>query len=234
GRQGVQLSRRVSTRAGEVVALAYLGSVLSLVGRFTEAERCQIDAVRISRETGWRLYQPRCLTDLGYVERLEGDFASAREHLQQALILCREISGQSFAARAQVELSLVAHGQGHYYEALHTAEEALAVVGPIGEERQHHAGLMAVGRTQLSLGRLPAAAAAFRGALLVARTWRASGPVIEATAGLARVSLLEREISQAHAHVTALIDDVLAGPLVHLDDPAPGYLTPSATPPPLP
>jgi len=87
GEQAVHLNRLVGTRAGEVVALAYLGEVLSKVGRLADAERCQLDAVRITRETGWRLYQPRCLIDLGHAERLQGDFASAQAHLGDALSL---------------------------------------------------------------------------------------------------------------------------------------------------
>jgi hypothetical protein len=84
---------------------------------------------------------------------------------------------------------------------------------------------MTLGHIELSLGRLPAAGAAYRAALTVARTWPARGPVIEATAGLARVSLLEGDLSQARAHVATYVRDLLAGPVVHVDDPASVYLT---------
>jgi tetratricopeptide (TPR) repeat protein len=225
GEQAVRWNRLVGARASEVIALAYLGDVLSMTGRFTEAERCQRDAVRLSRETGWRLYYPRCLIDLSRVERLEGDFASAQVHLEQALVLCREIGGNSFAARVQVELSRLAHWQGHYQQAFRKAEEALAVVGPIGEQRQRHAALVAMGHAELSLGRLPAAAATYQAALLVARTWRASGPVIEARSGLAQAALLDGDLSQAQAHLAHYVSDLLAGALAQVDDPAEVYLT---------
>src|SRR5581483_1098417 len=61
GEQAVRGNRLAGARAGEMVALAFLGEALSMLGRFTEAERCHLDALRISYETGWRLYQPRCL-----------------------------------------------------------------------------------------------------------------------------------------------------------------------------
>jgi DNA-binding SARP family transcriptional activator/predicted ATPase len=225
GEQALHWNRLVGARAGEVLALAFLGDVLSMRGHFTEAERCQFDAVRISSETGWRLYQPRCLIDLGHVERLEGDFASAHAHLEQALILCREIGSRIVAARAQFELSRVAHAQGRYHEAFRMLQEALDIVGPTGEQRQRREALVALGFTELSLERLPAAGAAYQAALSLARTWRARGPVIEATAGLAQVALLEGDLSQAQSHVATFVADLLAGPLLHVDDPAAVYLT---------
>jgi DNA-binding SARP family transcriptional activator len=225
GERAVHWNRLTGARAGEAVALAFLGELLSMLGRFAEAERCQLDAVRISRETGWRLYEPRCLIDLGHVERLEGHYPGAHAHLQQALRLCREMGGRSFAARVQMELSLVAHAQGRYEEALRNVQEALAVFEPIGEERERRKALMALGHTELSLGHLPAARAAYQAALAVARTWRARGPAIEATAGLAQASLLAGDLARAETHVATYVTDLLAGPLVDVDDPSSVHLT---------
>ncbi len=104
-------------------------------------------------------------------------------------------------------------------------QEVLALYESTGEERGRYEALVALGHTELGLGDLPAAGAAYQAALSVAGTWRARGPIIEATAGLARVCLLAGDVSQAQSHLAAHVADLLAGPLVNVDDPASVYLT---------
>jgi tetratricopeptide (TPR) repeat protein len=116
---------RLGDRSAEGQVQCRLGSILRLLGQYTEAEACLRSSLECHRQqqeheaTAWTLYE------LAVLFREEGNFRLARQYAQEALILFQQeghVEGQMWV---QLVLGEVDRGCGRFTEAYKRFEQAL-------------------------------------------------------------------------------------------------------------
>jgi DNA-binding SARP family transcriptional activator/predicted ATPase len=210
-----------------------VGSLHLASGEHARAEQCFTRALEISRQIGWRetaavnpiLGECGALTSLGRLARLTEQLPRAHQYLSEALDLGHAIGSEQAAAVALGEMSLLAHAEGDDDRARQLAKHGLSLTGRAEPDALHRPALMALGHAEWGLGHLQEAAAAYAQALKLDRECGNRRHLVESTADLARVSLAEGDRLHAAALVDSILDDVLLGAAVHVEEPTRAYLS---------
>jgi len=97
--RAAELYRRVGDRIGLAHALAQLGRVLALMGRFEEAAGKLGEARSLLEHGGPPWLRGLCFFNMGYLGNISGDFVSARAHYEQSRMLFLQ-AGDEYSALA--------------------------------------------------------------------------------------------------------------------------------------
>jgi adenylate cyclase len=178
-------------------------------------------ALQLCIELGDRGSEVCCLHNLASLLEFCGDYETARAHHERVLAMSREARHRSVVARSLMDLGCLDHYAGDSEKGLALVQQALALGREIGERRQLLPfALTRLGRILAALGRLEEGRAAYEEALALAQEVEHDPWMMEARAGLARVSLAAGEMDQAMDQVEEILAYLQRGTLVDADEPA--------------
>ncbi|MCI0398127.1 MAG: tetratricopeptide repeat protein [Chloroflexi bacterium] len=213
-RQGLAINRELGDRRGQSGALNSLGDVSYYLGHFSESLAYYGQSLAISREIGDRRGEAIALNNLGTFYDGLGQYETAQDYHEQSLRLKREIGFQRGEGWALDCLGLVYHHLGDHQRACECCQRSLRLFQELGDPIGQGFALTYLGHALAGLGRLHEAAAAYQEALALRRTTLGQPhQAMETLAGLARVSLAQGKVAEAHAQVEEILRFLEHSPL---------------------
>ncbi|MEJ2354175.1 MAG: hypothetical protein P8Y03_30745, partial [Anaerolineales bacterium] len=180
----------------------------------------------IVREIGDRVGESYALGNLGWVAGSQGDFATARTYAEQMIKIGREVGSRISELFGLLNLSLYTGALGEVQTSLDCTEQALELARDTHDRNGEAWALTYQGHALLALEHTSEAGAAYEGALDIRRELDQSALATEPGAGLARVALLQGDLSAAQAQVELILNHLEAGgSLDGTDQPFRVYLT---------
>jgi tetratricopeptide (TPR) repeat protein/class 3 adenylate cyclase len=154
------------------LAQTYLreADLLTLLKRFSEADRGLSTALRLSHEHGDTALERNALRSLGLLRWHEGRHADALAITESALAFDRECHDESGVAGDLINLSNVLKSMGEHARARAAVEEALAMPALAGDPKKLLYALHSLANVHRCLGDADAALACLRRADDIART----------------------------------------------------------------
>ncbi|MAT97071.1 MAG: hypothetical protein CL608_08015, partial [Anaerolineaceae bacterium] len=124
--QTVANADSVTTREALSDAMAFLGTVTSVMGDYSEGHRLLREGLSLKQSLDDRWGAAFCLRQLGLSAYYLGEYREAHHLLNESLVIGREL-GNSWAIASSLNmLSLAAIAQGNYIEAQQLLREGLA------------------------------------------------------------------------------------------------------------
>jgi DNA-binding SARP family transcriptional activator/tetratricopeptide (TPR) repeat protein len=167
--EALALARRSSWVEGESAALGNLGSVLTNLGRFTEAAEHSAQALELDRRMGWTAGQASKVSNIGIAYFGLGELDLAADHQRRASALFRAAGARGGEAGPLAMLGEILHAQGRHDEALRLLTRALRVHREVGDRHTEGDTTRALAAVHLDAGRPAQAADLARSALALAR-----------------------------------------------------------------
>jgi tetratricopeptide (TPR) repeat protein len=224
--QALTFARSAGMHQVEADSLRNLGIVSAEQGgNYAETQAYYQQALRIYREIGDRVNEGETLNDIGLLFIKHGNYGEARTHFEQALYIHHEIGNRRNERMTLANLGLLSHSLGDEKAGLEYSQQALSIAQEIGERTGQGYSLTYIGHTLAGLGHLAEAADAYRQAMAV---WRGLGRhniAMEPLAGLARVCLTQRDLTQAQVHVEKILSHLENHTLEGAEEPFRVYLT---------
>jgi tetratricopeptide (TPR) repeat protein len=216
----------------EGVLHAAYGLLSLATGRFADADESFHRALAISQQAGRRegaavspiLGECGALTYLGRSARTQGNAGPAQTYLSQALSVSQETGSSIAEGVVLVEMSTLARGEGHLHESCRLARQALTIMDEGEPVPWRRSALITLGHAHFGLGNLSEAHSVFSQTLELDRQRGHRRQIVESTAALARVCLAEGDRLRASALLQSVVDDILSGDTVALDEPVHTYL----------
>ena len=201
---GLLKARALTARALEALFLNALSVIADTqADRITSLEMDQQDLL-INRELGNRRNEAIALGNLGHGWLRLGEQVQARRMLEDSLRLARAISDHATQPATLTNLSLLALREDDDALALAHAQAALDIAIEVQSPDFEVIALCALGNAELALGRYPATQAAFERAHRLALRL-GSAAQHDASAGLARVALMQNDVDGAMRAITGLL-----------------------------
>jgi predicted ATPase/DNA-binding SARP family transcriptional activator len=223
--QAIHISHEIGHRPSEGWALANLGITINYQGQHIKAKAYLEQALQIVRETGSRQKMASILDGLGDVFRFLGDYVQARSYYEQSLGLYHEIGNRQWEGGTLDSLSLISHNLGDDLAACEYGQQALLIAQEFDNRFAQGYVLTHLGHALTSLGQLEQATDAYQQALSIRRETNQHFLAMETLAGLARVSLAQKNPSQALAQVEEILSYLETHTLAGTDNPIEIYLT---------
>ena len=126
--QALNISRNISDRIGESVALNNLGSIYKNQGNYKLALERHQQALAIIRETTDQKLEATTLNYIGIVYYHYGDYKTALSYHEQALKICQESGDRVEESNSLNNIGLIYKDQGKYEQALQFFQQALKIV----------------------------------------------------------------------------------------------------------
>ncbi|MBV7334913.1 tetratricopeptide repeat protein, partial [Chloroflexi bacterium TSY] len=148
----LRLYRKIDSRAGEGLALNYLGLVGYQEGNYAESSAYCSQALSITREIDDRIGEGLALNNLGLNDWHLGNYTQARTYLEQALAIRQQLGDQQGARRTLNNLGICANDQGDWAGARTYLEQALALAREMKSRRSEGLALCNLGEITSSQG----------------------------------------------------------------------------------
>ncbi len=189
-------------------ALAGVANAHAAVGDLSQSVQVQLEALEAARRGESRINQARILTNLGDDYRRLGLYDLAQTTLEQALQANETIGARRERAYVLNILGAthIAHGQAASAQPL--LEQALGEAVQIGDQYLKAESTKLIAYVRESLGDLAGAMTYFLESRAQLEALKNTGSMLEAVAGLARVSLALGQHDLAGRHAQELWDDL--------------------------
>ena len=224
--QALQISDEESDRRLQAMSLGNLSIVEAAEGDYAAARAYNQESVRIDYEIGDRIKLAVGLNNLGWINGMLGDYSAARSYGEQNMLVTREIGDRRNESYTLINLSGAAGRQGDYIAAVAFAEQALSLARTINDPSAEAWALTYLGHAGLGAGQLESARQAYESACQIREKLSQPNLACEPIAGLARLALVEAELTTSARRV----GDILAyldggGTLAGSDEPMRVYQT---------
>ena len=137
----LRAARRTADKVAEATALAYLGLVFLMQGRYRTATDHLRQSVTMFQHAGDQSGEAAALGSLAVVHRRQGRYQQSAAQQMRALALARQIGDQCAEAWALMRLGVVDWNRGLYDQALAHSQEALSVSRQVGDPVSEAAAL---------------------------------------------------------------------------------------------
>jgi len=215
----------IGDRWGQGASLNNLGCVSEGQGDYARAKSYFEQALCIKREIGDRQGEALGFMNLAKVFSRQGDYSRSRAYYQQSCHILREIGDQHGESEGLYYLSLLCHHQGDDELARQYGQKALCIAQDIGDRSSQGYALTHLGHALAGLGHLAEAADAYRQALVLRCELGQPHMAMESLAGLARVSLIQEDLTQAQTQVEEILSYLQSNTLAGTEEPFRVYLT---------
>ncbi|MFN2302132.1 MAG: tetratricopeptide repeat protein, partial [Anaerolineales bacterium] len=223
--KALEIYGEVGDRRGESNTFANLANIDLYLGNYLRAMANYKLALPIRQAVGDQEGEAIVLTNLGIVWNHLGHYTKSKEYFEQALYVFREHDNRWGEGYLLAYLGLRAHQMGENKSALKLCEQAMIIAQEL-ESPEHQAyALTFSGHALTALGRTDQAIEAYQNALSLRKDLEQPHLVAETQAGLARLSLLQGDLSQAQSHVEAILEHLKRGSVDGTEEPARIYLT---------
>jgi len=223
--QALAISRQVGYRRGEAHTLNCLGFIFLDRGNYITAKPYFEQALQIRQECGDRQGEATSIFALGYIHHLLGEYAEVETFYKQCLMLARESGSWRGESMTLTYLGLLSHHRSKHRIALEFGQQALRIAQDSSDRSTQGYILTHLGHALMGLGKLDRATVAYHQALILRRELGQTPLSMEPLAGLARISLAQRDLSQAQAYVEEILNHLKTGTLFSTDEPLRVYLT---------
>jgi tetratricopeptide (TPR) repeat protein len=220
--RALRIYREVGYQRYEGLLLLNLSFVRYDRGEYSKAGHCLEQALDIFRETGSRQFEGWGLNHMGVLAASRGEYTEAKVYYEQAESIFREIGDLRSEGQGLVNLGLLSHHLGDDDVACQYGQRALEIARKVGDRPLQSDALTRLGHALAGLGRLSEAADAYRQAADIRQELNQPHIAMEPTAGLACISMAQRDPIQAMVYVQEILE--------HLETktPASGIAPPSA------
>ncbi len=178
-------------------ALHEHGSLLTVVGRYEDAEMAFLEMLRLAWSLGARGKAGAALNRIARIHRERGSREVALDHLQKALLLFKEANDQRGVASTFDDLAQVHRSQGNLDEALAAAKGALEIRIREKDRRGQALSLNTMGCTMLDLGDFSAAEANLHSALELRKAIGDHQGAVQTRLALGRLAYYRRRFDDA-------------------------------------
>ena len=225
-RQSMEIYQEINDRFGEALAHNYIGLSYYSQQDFELAEAELKKCLTISQEIGATEFICRATHNLGCVSFSLGNYEKAQQLISQAIAISRELSYRRAICLSSAFSGFAAHLAGDNDLALERNQQALKIVKEIGDPHSEALINLFLGHVLKELNQLTAARDAYQRALDYWQTLQQrTNKHIEAMAGLARVSLAQKDKQQAQRYVEMILSHLETNSLDGTDQPLRIYLT---------
>jgi predicted ATPase/DNA-binding SARP family transcriptional activator/Tfp pilus assembly protein PilF len=142
-----------STRAALATTLIFLGTVLAVMGEYSESRRLLDEGLGMKRALGDRWGAAFCLRQLGLAAYYAGEYTEAHRWLSESLALSREMGNTWSIAASLNLLSMATYAQGAYVEAQQLLAEGLALSKTLEDRYNIAVALNGLGLVNQALGK---------------------------------------------------------------------------------
>jgi tetratricopeptide (TPR) repeat protein len=218
--------RGLRHRAGERCALNGLALVLDEDPACSEAaDGCVAQALTIAQELGNPQGHSCSLNALGRHMLRKGDPVQARTAFAQALAISESCETDENIVVALWGLGLVAHHEGNERLAYDYSQQAVRIAQEHLQRRNERFALRLMGHALAGLGELAQATMVYQQVLELDRSLGYRHLEVETTADLARVTLAQGDVEQAHAFVASIVDRLMEHDTAGVEEPLLLYVT---------
>jgi tetratricopeptide (TPR) repeat protein len=154
-----------------------------------------------------------------------GDYAGARTYYDQSLGIAREIGDRWGEGIRLLNLGWLFWQQGDYQTGQEYSQQALNMAQELGSQYLEGYALASLGHSRVGLGRLAESVHAYQQAFELWQAAGQQGKAMQALAGLAGVSHLQGDLSQAQAQVEEILSYLETNTLDDPDELFQVYLT---------
>lgn len=206
--KSLSIFRAAANLRGEARSLANLGMVAGYQGKFTAAlDYCE-QSLKLAREIGSRQGEGLLLGNMGWISGMLGDYRKAREYAERNLLIAREIDNRYYETYSLINLSSHAGALGDVEAAVAYAEEALSLARSSGDRSAEAWACTYLGHGLFESGMTERASQAYRDGLAVREELNQPGLATEPAAGLARIALMQGDLSSAQSHVKPILSQI--------------------------
>ena len=225
-KKSLSLFREIGELRGQSMPLNNLGNLSGYVGDYAAAQDYYEQSLAIVREIGDRVASGYAFGNLGWVAGAQGDFATARAYAEQMIKIGREVGSRLSELFGLLNLSLYSGALGEIQTSLDCAERALELARETHDRNGEAWALTYRGHALLALEHTSEAGVAYKEAFDIRRELDQPALATESCAGLARVALIQADLSAAQAQVELILNHLDAGgSLDGTDQPLRVYLT---------
>ncbi|HZD56895.1 MAG TPA: tetratricopeptide repeat protein [Anaerolineales bacterium] len=222
----LRLFREIGDLRGQSMLLNNLGNLSGFLGDHAAAQDYYEQSLAIAREIGDRAGESFALGNLGWMSGSLGDFATARAYAERMIKIGREVGSRLSELYGLLNLSSYSGASGEVQTSLDCAEQALELARETHDRNGEAWALTYQGHALLALEHTSGAGAAYKSAFDIRQELDQSALATEPCAGLARVALIQGDLSAAQAQVGLILNHLdIGGSLDGTDEPLKVYLT---------
>ncbi|MFQ5857824.1 MAG: tetratricopeptide repeat protein [Anaerolineae bacterium] len=177
------------------------------------------------REIGDRKGTAYSLKYLGNATEALGAYTTAEQHYQASLALFKEAGARASEGLSLCDLGRLWHHLGDDESACAYSQQAVRIFQDADDPLFQGEALTHLGHALVGLGRLAEARDAYQQAVDLRRAVGRVDLAMEGVAGLVRVSLAQRDLTQAQAQVEEILSYLETDTLDGTDEPCRIYLT---------
>jgi len=203
--RALYIFRELGNRVREGYALNNLGVTFMYEGDYVAARSYYEQTLRLSRQIGARLSECYPLINLVMIYNFCGDYVRAKAHFEQVLPITRQVGSRLDECMTLVHSASTLQAMGDGRAALENSQLALRIAQEIGCGYAQGDAWIAVGQALEGLERLTKADEAYRQCLGIRRETGETHKVPHTLAGLARVALLQEDLSPTQAYAEEIL-----------------------------
>jgi adenylate cyclase len=223
--QALLLIREIGSPPTESLILNDLGFTLAMQGDYSAASKYCEQSLRIAHELGDRRREAKALGTLGIVQHYTGNYSDARHHYDISFQIAHSMGLRTEEGNALANLGLLCHHLGDNQNAQEHCQRALEIAQETGERECGAFAVTHLGHALTGLGHLAEAVKAYRQSLSL---WSESGQShlgTESLAGLARIFLIQDNLSEARTRVEEILGYLENHTLEGTEEPIRVYLS---------
>lgn len=205
GEQALKIYREIGDQRGVAIVIQNLSDELQAEGDFKKAKTYLEEALAIQEAIQARENAGETLRSLGLLFHQLGDYSKAKECYEKALAIFNEAGIRYYQSETLAFLSLLYHHQGNNLVAVEMSLKGLNIAEEIADRLAQGWLLDSLGHARTGLGELKQAAEAYQQSLELRRKQDETHKATEPLAGLARVALIQGNISDAKEYVEEIL-----------------------------
>jgi tetratricopeptide (TPR) repeat protein len=167
--QLLEISKQLTNKFWESVALGNLGLVYRVQGNLKKAKQYHQKALKLHRELGYKKGEAADLGNLGLVYYIQGNRNKAEQYLKESLKLDRKLGYKQGEANQLGNLGNIYRGQGNLKKAEQYHQKALKLHRELGDKQGEAADLGNLGNIYRDQGNLKKAERYYQEALKLDR-----------------------------------------------------------------
>jgi len=223
--QALHIHRETGDQRGAALVMQASSEYYLSEGKFSTAQNYMEQALAIQEGIQARDNIGVTLNSLGILYDRLGDYDRAKDYYERAQAIFVEIGIPFYQGKTLAYLSLLSHHLGNDQAACEQSQQGLEIARKINDRLGQGLLLDSLGHALTGLGRLEQAVEAYRTALALHQELNDPNIAAESRAGLARLALLQGDLTAAAEQVEEILRIQKGGGIGSVNEPFRVYLT---------